>query len=417
MLIRREPYLKTLRQLRDKNLIKVITGLRRVGKSTLLQLFEEELRDDGVPDSRILSYNFEDPIHRDKLDWGKLYDEIAARLDENAMNYVFLDEVQSVPSFERLVDGLFIKKNVDLYVTGSNAFLLSGELATLLSGRYISINLLPLSFREYGELFSTLGRSELFNQYLGNSTMPEAASLLIDAPDLVNKYLRDIYETVINKDVKLRHEIRDMANFERVTRFILDNIGSFVSAKSIADALNIGNRTHQKDISHNTIDKYLRYLTESFFLYKANRYDIKGKNLLKTQDKYYATDLGFRTALVGGLAKSDLGHKLENLVYLELRRRNEGEIWVGKNGDQEVDFVVQNPAGEREYYQVAWTAHDQTTLERELLPLQKTRDNYQKFLITTDPDNSIYIGIRKINVVDWLWLTPSPTKSSLARNA
>lgn len=398
MLIRREQYLKTLRKLKDKNLIKVITGLRRVGKSTLLQLFQEELRDNGVPANRIIAYNFEDPIYRNRLDWGKLYDEIAGQLDGSSMNYVFLDEVQTVPSFERLVDGLFIHKNVDLYITGSNAFLLSGELATLLSGRYISTNLLPLSFAEYSEAFSDAPKSELFAKFLGASTMPESASLSVDAPDLVNKYLLDIFDTVVNKDIKDRYEIRDMTNFARVTRFALDSVGSFVSANSIAEALNAEGDT----ISHKTIANYLQYLTESFFMYKADRYDIKGKKLLKTQDKYYATDLGFRAALVSGKTDADLGHKLENIVYLELRRRNVGDIWVGKHDELEVDFVVQNPAGERAYYQVAWTAHDDATLERELRSLARIRDNYPKYLLTTDPGDTTIEGIRRVNVVDWL---------------
>ncbi len=402
MLIRRESYLNTLRDLRDKNLIKVITGLRRVGKSTLLELFQEDLRDSGVNSSAIITYNFEDPIYRDKLDWGVLYDEISAKLDEHTMNYVFLDEVQTIPSFERLVDGLFIKKNVDLYITGSNAFLLSGELATLLSGRYISLNVLPLSFAEYSELFPMTPKTELFAEYFNASSMPEAASLSVDAPNLVNKYLLDIYETIINKDVKNRYEIRDMANFERVTKFALDNVGNFVSSNSVAEALGAGSKNHETDISHKTVDNYLKYLTESFFMYKADRYDIKGKKILKTQEKYYAVDLGFRTALVGGTANADLGHKLENLVYLELRRRNIGDIWVGKHDDNEVDFVVQNPAGERKYYQVAYTAHDAATLERELSSFKKIRDNYPKFLITTDIGNSTVGGILRVNVIDWL---------------
>lgn len=402
MLIRREEYLKTLRQLRDKNLIKVITGLRRVGKSTILQLFQEELRDSGVPTEQVISYNFEDPAYRDKLEWGALYDEISERLSENTINYVFLDEVQTVPSFERLVDGLFIKKNVDLYITGSNAFLLSGELATLLSGRYISINLLPLSLLEYKELYPAAANQELFDRYIQASTMPEAASLAIDAPNLMNNYLLDIFDTVVNKDIKNRYEIRDMENFNRVTRFALDNVGNFVSSNSIAEALNSNLSSGSAAISHKTIDNYLTYLTESFFLYKVDRYDIKGKKLLKTQDKYYSTDLGFRRALVSGRTDADLGHKLENIIYLELRRRNIGDIWVGKHDDQEVDFVVQNPAGEREYYQVAWTASSASTLDRELKPLESISDNFPKYLITTDPGDVTIDGIRRLNAAEWL---------------
>lgn len=402
MLIRREEYLTTLRQLRDKNLIKVITGLRRVGKSTLLQLFQEELKDSGVPTERVISYNFEDPAYRGKLEWDVLYDEISERLSDDVINYVFLDEVQTVPSFERLVDGLFIKKNVDLYITGSNAFLLSGELATLLSGRYISINLLPLSLLEYKELYPNAANRDLFDTYIQASTMPEAASLAVDAPNLVNNYLLDIFDTVVNKDIKNRYEIRDMENFNRVTRFALDNVGNFVSSNSIAEALNANLPSGSAAISHKTIDNYLTYLTECFFLYQVDRYDIKGKKLLKTQDKYYSIDLGFRKALVSGRADADLGHRLENIVYLELRRRNVGDIWVGKHDDQEVDFVVQNPAGEREYYQVAWTASSANTLGRELKPLESIGDNFPKYLITTDPGDVTIDGIRRLNAIDWL---------------
>jgi predicted AAA+ superfamily ATPase len=301
-----------------------------------------------------------------------------------------------------VVDSLFVKKNTDIYITGSNAFLLSGELATLLTGRYISTNILPLSFAEYTEAFPEMGKIELFGQYLNGSSMPEATQLSQDAPELINKYLRDIYNTVVEKDIKKRYQIRDEINFGRVFRFLLDNVGSFVSARSITDTLNSELKKGETTISHHTVDTYIGYLTDTYLLYKADRYDIKGKNLLKTQDKYYVVDLGLRAALVSGKVDADLGHKLENLVYLELRRRNIGDIWVGKADNTEVDFVVQNPRGEREYYQVAWTAHDGKTLERELLPYSKIRDNYPKYLITTDLGNNTIDGVQKVNVIDWL---------------
>lgn len=402
MLIKRQFYLDNLLKLKDKNLIKVITGLRRVGKSTLLKLFQQELLADGVAKNNIIVINFEERESVNLTDWKILHDEIMKLLSPKGMNYVFLDEVQMVKEFERMVGSLFVKPNIDLYITGSNAFLLSGELTTLLSGRYISMNLLPLSFSEYAQIFPELSVESLFRQYLNNSAMPEAAFLFRDAPDLANNYLRDIYETVINKDIKQRYQIRDMNSFKKVTRFVLDNVGSFVSANSIAEVLNVGNRNRDPDISHKTVDNYLHYLSESYFLYQADRYDIKGKNLLKTQNKYYLTDMGFRNALVGEKIEVDLGHKLENLVYLELRRRSNGDIWVGKHDVTEVDFVVQKLAGEREYYQVALTSVDKETMARELKPLQNIKDNYQKFLLTTDPDSGVYEGIRKINVIDWL---------------
>ena len=402
MLIRRENYLRQLRQLRDANLIKVMTGMRRAGKSTLLQLFIEELLASGVPSARIQSYNFEDPAYRRKLDWGKLYDEILAKTSKRAMNYIFLDEVQNIPQFERLVDGLFIQKNTDLYITGSNAHLLSGELATLLTGRYISTNVLPLSFAEYAELFPNTSKADLFGQYINTSSLPEAAKLAQAAPEFVSKYLRDIYDTIVHKDIVRRHAIRDTANFERIYKFILNSVGSHVSPGSIAGALNAVLRRGEPAISHNTVAAYIDHMTQTFLLYKAERYDIKGKNLLKTRGKYYSVDLGLRSSLTGGKADADLGHKLENIIYLELRRRNHGDIWVGRQDEREVDFVVQNSAGERFYYQVAWTAHDSATLERELTALRKIDDNHPKFLITTDPGRAIIDGIQKINAIEWL---------------
>jgi len=404
MLIKREDYLRQLRQLRDTNLIKVMTGMRRAGKSTLLQLFIEELQASGVPPARIQSYNFEDPAYRRKLDWGKLYDEILAKTSKRAMNYIFLDEVQNIPQFEKLVDGLFIQKNTDLYITGSNAHLLSGELATLLTGRYISTNVLPLSFTEYAELFPSASRTDLFGQYINTSSLPEAAKLAQAAPEFVNKYLRDIYDTIVHKDIASRYAIRDTVNFEKIYKFVLNSVGSFVSAGSIAAALNAGLRRGEPPapaISHNTVAAYIEHMTSAYMLYKAERYDIKGKAILKTREKYYSVDLGLRSSLTGGAADADLGHKLENIIYLELRRRNHGDIWVGQHDAREVDFVVQNSAGERFYYQVAWTAHDSATLERELTALRKIRDNHPKYLLTTDPGRAIIDGIQKLNVLDW----------------
>ena len=402
MLIKRENYLKKLKQLKDKNLITVITGIRRAGKSTLLEIFRDDLLQQWVPAENIIFINFEDRANIDLTNRTKLHDEITAKLSPTQMNYVFLDEVQMVKDFERMVDSLFIKKNVDLYITGSNAFLLSGNLATLLSGRYISINILPLSFAEYKEALPQKSADELFRQYFDNSSFPEAVELFKTAPDLVNNYLKDIYETVVKKDIFQRHDIRDENNFERVIKFMVNNISCFVSAKSIADALNEQHKANEQDINHNTIDRYLQHLTESYFLYKADRYDIKGKKILKTQNKYFVVDLWFRKLLVSSPKDSDLGHRLENIVYLELRRRNWGNIWIGKADENEVDFVVQNAMGDRQYYQVAYTTHHPETLQRELKPLQKIKDNYQKFIITTDLDTSSYDGIQKINIIDRL---------------
>jgi predicted AAA+ superfamily ATPase len=402
MLIKRESYLKELRKLREKNLIKVMTGMRRAGKSTLLELFRRELLSSKVSQSQIQFFNFEEAKNANLADWRKLNDEIESKLVTNKMNYIFLDEVQLIDNFERAVDSLFVKKNTDIYITGSNANLLSGELATLLTGRYISTNVLPLSFGEYTQAFPKLSKLELFGQYLNSSSMPEATHLETNAPELVNKYLRDIYDTIVQKDIKKRFEIRDETNFNRVLRFLLDSVGSFISPRSIADSLNAGLKKGETAISHHTVDTYIKYMTDAYLFYKADRYDVKGKQLLKTQAKYYTVDLGLRSALVAGKVDADLGHKLENLVYLELRRRNIGDIWVGKVEGGEVDFVVQNPRGAREYYQVTWSAAETKTMARELAPFEKIHDHYPKYLLSTDPGKNIINGIEKINVIDWL---------------
>ncbi|GHU08294.1 ATPase [Alphaproteobacteria bacterium] len=402
MIIKRREYLERLWRLKDKNLIKVITGVRRAGKSTLLQLFQGELLENGVEQEQIIDINFEMRENDDLTDWKKLHDEITSKMIEGKTAYIFLDEIQMVDKFERVVDSLYARKNTDIYITGSNAFLLSGELATLLSARYITTNVLPLSFSEYAQNFPDENKDRLFERFMVGSAMPETLDLGIDSPNLIDDYLREVYKTVVKKDIKNRFEIRDTGSFNRVVNFLFDSIGNTVSSKSIADALNAGNRNSKQNISHKTVANYLEYLTNSYLFYKVDRYDIKGKKLLKTQDKYYAVDLGFRQALLGQKPDIDLGHKLENLVFLELRRRNNGDILIGKKDENEVDFVVQNSAGNRAYYQVALTTKDKNTLERELKPLQSIRDNYQKFIISTDFDNSVYDGVRKVNVVDWL---------------
>jgi len=402
MLIKRQTYLERLWQLKDKNLIKVITGVRRAGKSVLLQLFRQELLDGGVSEKQIISINFEERKNIDLTDWIKLHDEIESKLVKNKMTYVFLDEVQMVDQFERMVDSLFVKPNTDIYITGSNVFLLSSELATLLSGRYITTNILPLSFKEYIQAYPGENKDRLFDKFLVGSAMPETLELDLGNTNLVNDYLHDVYNTIFRKDIQDRFEIRDTVNFQRVVKFIFDNIGNLTTAKNIADTLNSDNKNHKSDISHKTVDNYLEYLTASYLFYKVDRYDIKGKNLLKTQNKYYAVDLGFRQALLGQKMDIDMGHKLENLVFLELYRRNSGYILIGKTDNKEVDFVVQNNSGNRIYYQVALSIKDEKTLQRELEPLQKIKDNYPKFIISTDFDNSIYNGIQKINIIDWL---------------
>ena len=398
-MIVREIYLKKLRLLKDKNLIKVITGVRRCGKSTLLKAFRNELLQSGVSTKNIVFYNFEERKNVKFKDWTAIYDDILSKVKHNRKNYVFLDEVQLVTDFEKLIDSLFVRKNIDLYITGSNAYLLSSELATLLTGRYIAINLLPFSFVEYTLAFPEEKNTDrLFRQFLNNSTFPEAVNLSKKAPEIVNDYLQSIYDTVIVKDIIQRHKLRNFNNLQRIIEFLFDSVGSLISPTNIAEQLN---KNSDKKISHNTVIKLIGYLTESYILYAASRYDIKGKELLSTNEKYYMVDLGLKNITQTNKYDADLGHKLENIVYLELLRRG-GKVFIGKNKDKEVDFIVQKANNEREYYQVAYTVNDEKTFEREVSSLRNLRDSYPKYLLTLDYDNVIIEGIQKKNVIDWL---------------
>jgi len=398
-MIAREIYLQKLRLLKDQDLIKVITGVRRCGKSTLLEAFRNELLSSGVNPKNIVFFNFEERENIKFSDWTVLYDEILSKINPNQKNYVFLDEVQLITNFERLVDSLFVKKNVDLYITGSNAYLLSSELTTLLTGRYIAINLHPFSFAEYALAFSEEKNTDrLFRQFINNSSFPEAVNLSKIATELVNDYLQSIYDTIIGKDIIQRHKLRNLNNLQRIIEFLFNSVGSLVSPTNIAKQLN---KNSDKKISHNTVIKLIGYLTESYILYAAPRYDIKGKELLSTNEKYYMIDLGLRNITQANKYDTDLGHKLENVVYLELLRRG-GKVFVGKNNDKEVDFIVQKANNEREYYQVAYTVNDEKTFEREISSFRNIRDNYPKYLLTLDYDNVIIEGIQKKNIIDWL---------------
>jgi len=398
-MIIRESYLQKLRLLKDQDLIKVITGVRRCGKSTLLDSFRGEILDSGVNPSNIIFFNFEERENVKFAEWTVLYDTITAKIKEGGKYYVFLDEVQLIPNFEKLVDGLYVKKNIDLYITGSNAFLLSSELATLLTGRYIAINLHPYSFAEYASAFPEEANTDrLFRQYMNSSAFPEAVTLSKTAPELVNDYLQSIYDTVIGKDIIQKHKLRNINNLQRIIEFLFDSVGSLVSPTNIAEQLN---RNSDKKISHNTVIKLINYLTESYILYKAPRYDIKGKELLSTNEKLYVVDLGLKNITSTNKYDADLGHKLENVVYFELLRRG-GRVSVGKNRDKEVDFIVQKAGNEREYYQVAYTVNDEKTFNREISSLKTITDNYPKYLLTLDYDNAIIEGIQKVNVIDWL---------------
>lgn len=398
-MISREIYLQKLRQLKDQKLIKVVTGIRRSGKSTLLEAFRNELIISGVAKKDIIFLNFEERENLHLTQWTTLYDEINKNISEDNQHYVFLDEIQLVDEFEKLVNGLFAKKNIDLYVTGSNAYLLSSELATLLTGRYIAINVQPYSFSEYALAnINEKNTDRLFRQYINTSSFPEAVTLAQIDKTLVNDYLQSIYDTVVIKDIAQRYKLRNLHNLNRVISFVFDSVGSYISPTNIALFLN---KNSKKTISHNTVSKYLDFLTNSYIIYPAPRYDIKGKELLTTNQKYYLVDLGLKNITTTNKYDADLGRKLENVVYFELLRRG-GKIYIGKNNDKEIDFVVQKPNNEREYYQVAFTLNDEKTFEREVSAFRNIHDNYPKYLLTLDFDNTSIDGIQKINVIDWL---------------
>ncbi len=398
-MIARETYLQKLRQLKDQNIIKVITGIRRCGKSTLLEAFKNELTASGISSRNIIFLNFEERENLHLTDWTTLYDEIIKAVKTDKKHYVFLDEVQLVNDFETLINSLFTKKHIDLYVTGSNAYLLSSELATLLTGRYIAINVQPYSFREYALAYKEEKNTDrLFRQYINASSFPEAVTLGQSNENLVNDYLQSIYDTVIIKDIAQRYKLRNVHNLHRVISFVFDAVGSYISPTNIAAELN---KNSQKKISHNTIIKYLDFMTKSYILYPASRYDIKGKELLTTNEKYYVVDLGLRNISATNKYDADLGHKLENVVYFELLRRG-GKVYAGKNNDKEIDFVVQKPNNEREYYQVAFIVNDEKTYKREISAFRNIKDNYPKYLLSLDFDNTNIEGIQKLNIIDWL---------------
>lgn len=393
-MINRETYLNQLLAFKDKQLIKVISGIRRCGKSTLFELYKDSLLASCVDEKQIISINLESAEFYDIKSFADLYQAVAARLDPSRMNYVFLDEVQLVPDFQRACDSLYIMKNVDLHITGSNAGLLSGELATLLSGRYVEIKMLPLSFKEYISAVGTGDLSRKYRNYLLNSSFPYVLELSRRKDILA--YLDGIYTSIVLKDIVKRKKITDIAALESVIRFMFDNIGNLCSATKIANTLKSGG----KNISAHTVDNYLNALCESFVLYRVGRYDIKGKQFLQTQEKFYLADIGLRYYLLG-TKPADMGHILENIVYLELLRRG-NEIYVGKQDNGEVDFVAINDISP-EYYQVALTVRDETTLKRELAPLNRISDHNPKFLLTLDDDPpAAHNGIRQINAIDWL---------------
>ncbi len=395
-MILREFYLKKLRKLRDQNVIKVITGIRRCGKSTLFKQFQDELLASGVAKSNIIALNLEELENASLLEPHLLNDYIMRLINPQEQYYVFLDEIQNVPHFEKLVDSLFVKDNIDVYITGSNAYMLSGDLATVLSGRYIELSILPFSFAEFAASYSNTPSNEIFADYFEYGGFPEVTNFIHSgAKSEVSDYLDGIYKTVLEKDVKRRRSIRSDFDFTNVLKFTMDNIGSQLSPNNIANTLTSnGNSVHRL-----TVESYLSALTDSFVLYQAHRYDIKGKKLLQTLGKYYSVDIGLSRNILDKNLTADRGHLLENIVYLELLRRNK-TVQIGKNNTKEVDFVATAHDGTIHYYQVAETMLGVETRERELSAFPT--NHHQKIVLTLDAGQANYNGIEQLSLIDWL---------------
>ena len=406
--IDRKEYLDFLVKSKDRQIIKVVSGVRRCGKSTLFEIYKDFLLENGVEKNQIISINFEDMDYEELTDYKKLYEYIKSKMIEDKRNYIFLDEIQHVDKFEKVVDSLFIKENTDLYITGSNAYFMSGELATFLSGRYIELKMLPLSFKEYYQAkleYEKLEQKEnrilktliqYYNEYIVNSSFPYTLQLDNDLKN-IHEYLSGIYNSVLLKDIVARLKISDVMRLESVVKYVFDNIGNLTSLSKIANTLtSMGRKTDAK-----TIEKYIRGLTDSLLVHEVSRYNIKGKEFLSTLSKYYVADLGLRQMILGN-RNIDMGHILENVIYLELLRRK-GNVYVGQFDKNEIDFVVIN-SNEIEYYQVALTVLDENTLKRELDTFKNIKDNYPKYLITLDDVmvNTDYDGIKVVNALEWL---------------
>lgn len=406
--IDRKEYLDFLVKSKDRQIIKVVSGVRRCGKSTLFEIYKDFLLENGVEKNQIISINFEDMDYEELTDYKKLYEYIKSEMIGDKKNYIFLDEIQHVDKFEKVVDSLFIKENTDLYITGSNAYFMSSELATLLSGRYIELKMLPLSFKEYYQAkleYEKMEQKEnrtlktliqYYNEYIVNSSFPYTLQLDSDLKN-IHEYLSGIYNSVLLKDIVARLKISDVMRLESVVKYIFDNIGNLTSLSKIANTLtSMGRKTDAK-----TIEKYIRGLTDSLLVHEVSRYNIKGKEFLSTLSKYYVADLGLRQMILGN-RNIDMGHILENIVYLELLRRK-GNVYVGQFDKNEIDFVVIN-SNEIEYYQVTLTVLDENTLKRELDAFKNIKDNYPKYLITLDDVmvNTDYDGIKVVNALEWL---------------
>ncbi|NLM05380.1 MAG: ATP-binding protein [Tissierellia bacterium] len=397
-MIERKDYIDKLLSLKEKKVIKVVTGVRRCGKSTLFELYKDKLISEGILYEQIIFINLEDLEYEELLDYKKLYEFIIKRLYDKGFTYIFLDEIQNCKAFEKAINSLFLKENIDIYITGSNAYMLSGELGTLLSGRYVTIDMLPLSFKEYYESNSKGDGNEgkLFSKYIRIGAFPYLATIET-AEQIADTYIEGIYNTILVKDVAQREGITDVSLLESVVKVMASSIGSPISTKKISDTINsTGRKT-----SVNTVENYVKALCDAYIFYKVDRFDIKGRQHLKTLGKYYIVDLGIRNFLLSS-GSSDIGHIIENIAYFELFRRGY-RVNVGKFDDKEVDFVAKNSEG-REYYQISASVLNDETLKRELLPLTSISDHYPKFLLTLDevPKGANFNGIRHLNLIDWL---------------
>ena len=396
-LIQREQYLEFLRRHKDQDVIKVVSGVRRCGKSTLFELFKQELLASGVKANQIISINFEDLEYEPLQEYHALHEYIVERLISETPMYVFLDEVQHVPQFEKVVGSLFIKPNVDIYITGSNAYFMSSDIATLLTGRYVQIEMLPLSFKEFHSVYSqqNLLDMDIYNLYIEHSSFPRLVH--VEDDESIDEYLESILNTVVLKDIVTRLKITDVPLLLDIIKYLLANIGSLINPTKIANTLtSYGRKTDNK-----TVEKYLQGLKDGLLIYEVDRFDVKGKALLQRNAKYYVVDSAFRKFLLSR-TDSDRGHILENIVYLELIRRGY-RVYVGHLQNGEIDFVAKKPH-RLEYYQVSYTVMEDTALRRELSPLEQLDDNYPKYLLTMDvlhkTDN--HNGIEQKNVLDWL---------------
>lgn len=396
-LIERKEYIDFLIRHRDRDVIKVVSGVRRAGKSTLFELYKRYLLANGVTAEQIISINFEDLQYEDLQDYRALHKYVSGKLLPDRMNYIFLDEIQHVEKFEKAVDSLFIKENTDIYLTGLNAYFMSGELATFLNGRYVELRMLPLSFSEYATaLPDNMSLQAKYNSYVTDGSFPYIIRLDGRKED-IREYLSGIYNTIIVKDILTRLQVRDIKMLSSIVKYVFANVGSLLSPGKIANAMTSAGRK----IDPKTVERYLQGLQDSLIIYQANRYDVRGKELLKVNAKYYVVDMALRSSITGNLGR-DMGHILENIVYLELLRRGY-KVYVGDIPGGEIDFVAEKN-GSLAYFQVALSTLSEDVLERELKPLQMLNDNYPKYLLTMDEYDmeADFAGIRKLNVLQWL---------------